>query len=421
LREAIAASGAKLKEDLGRVQRQVKDDLRQSQEREAQAMADVRNEVGRLSVQFQAVVEENGHQVLAVAEMLRTNEQLREEVGGLKLRIEVLEQENRRLSAANEAVKRDIGEVSEYRPKVKRDLANLERKLAKLAEEVRDTSPKAEPLARLAADVTVPPPPESSAIAKPTPDASATPAPPLAARKPSSESSTNSSLSAPSPKPSPVKVSTPPAPPKHAKQFPPLVNKGKIQIQREEIVIPDGIIAHLTRECGGNVHDHHIIDITSGSFEKESRGAHPSSGTFDNNPKWAAQNAADLAIVSFFFSACRDSSEDIPYTRNNWICYNFKERRIVPTHYTIRTNSDPQNGGHMRTWLVETSADGENWREVAYEKDNKQLNGRAFTATFTVASGEECRFIRLVNIGRNHFGNDCLCISAWEIFGTLVE
>jgi hypothetical protein len=38
-----------------------------------------------------------------------------------------------------------------------------------------------------------------------------------------------------------------------------------------------------------------------------------------------------------------------------------------------------------------------------------------------VTGGRECRFIRLVNIGRNHDGEDCLCISAWEIFGSLIE
>jgi hypothetical protein len=43
------------------------------------------------------------------------------------------------------------------------------------------------------------------------------------------------------------------------------------------------------------------------------------------------------------------------------------------------------------------------------------------SGTFTVAGGGECRFIRLVNIGRNHFGTDVLCISAWKIFGSLIE
>jgi hypothetical protein len=35
--------------------------------------------------------------------------------------------------------------------------------------------------------------------------------------------------------------------------------------------------------------------------------------------------------------------------------------------------------------------------------------------------GGECRFIRLVKIGRNHGGSDLLMIYAWEISGTLVE
>jgi hypothetical protein len=39
----------------------------------------------------------------------------------------------------------------------------------------------------------------------------------------------------------------------------------------------------------------------------------------------------------------------------------------------------------MKSWLVETSADGKSWREVAREEDSRQLNGRWFTCTFAVA------------------------------------
>jgi hypothetical protein len=175
-------------------------------------------------------------------------------------------------------------------------------------------------------------------------------------------------------------------------------------------MFPDGIIAHLTRECGGNVHDRHVVDITSGSFEKETYGT-----------RGAPKNAADLETRSYFDSAYRPKSENIPHTRNNWICYDFKERRIVPTHYTISTNIYGPGGFHLKLWLVETSTDGENWQEVAHEEDNKQFNSCRCTDTFPVAGGEECRFIRLVNIGKNHEGNDRLYITAWEIFGNLIE
>jgi hypothetical protein len=111
-----------------------------------------------------------------------------------------------------------------------------------------------------------------------------------------------------------------------------------------EIDIPDGIIAHLTRECGGNVHDHGVVDVTSGSFEKETCGANPRSGVYGSYPHSAAKNAADLETNSCFISAFRRKEEDIPHTRNNWVCYNFKERRIIPTHYAIRTNDGGRRG-----------------------------------------------------------------------------
>jgi hypothetical protein len=78
---------------------------------------------------------------------------------------------------------------------------------------------------------------------------------------------------------------------------------------------------------------------------------------------------------------------------------------------------------HLKSWFVETSTDGDNWREVAREEDNKQLNGTYCTGTFAVAGGGECRFIRLVHINRNHYHrpNNCLCISAWEVFGNLIK
>jgi hypothetical protein len=114
------------------------------------------------------------------------------------------------------------------------------------------------------------------------------------------------------------------------KRFPPSVKKG------EEFDVPDGIIAHLTRECGGNVHEPQVVEVTCGSFEKETWGTNPHSGAYDNHPNNAGKNAADLETNSRFTSACRGNWADIPHTRNNWLCYDFKEKRIVPTHYTIR-------------------------------------------------------------------------------------
>jgi hypothetical protein len=95
--------------------------------------------------------------------------------------------------------------------------------------------------------------------------------------------------------------------------------------------------------------DCHVVDVTSGSFEKETKVANPHSGGYDNLLKYAAKNAVDLETISHFLSAFRKKTEDIPHTRNNWVCYDFKERRIVPTYYAIRTNGSGPGGFHLKS------------------------------------------------------------------------
>jgi hypothetical protein len=166
---------------------------------------------------------------------------------------------------------------------------------------------------------------------------------------------------------------------------------------------PDGIIAHLTRDCGGNVDDHGVVEVTS---------SRPLSG----HAWYAAKNVADLDQSSRFLSSFRDRADDIPHERNNWICYDFNDRRIVPTHYAIRP-AVPR----LKSWIIEASADGVKWREIDRREISEQFANEKVTKTFPIAGRTNCRFLRLVNIGRNHGGNDALALEAWEVFGNLIE
>jgi hypothetical protein len=186
-----------------------------------------------------------------------------------------------RLDGKHEELRETVTRLQEAitagRSKVKEGLGNVQGELAKMKEEIRGMKLKPNSLIQMAppaADAIVPPPQKAVAPA----------------RKCSS---------------------SPPPPPKPAKQFPPSVKKVK------DFDVPHGIIAHLTRECGGNAHDRHVVEITSGSFEKETYGANPHSGAYKNDPDCAAKNAADLETDSRFASAFRDDDEDIPHTRNN--------------------------------------------------------------------------------------------------------
>jgi hypothetical protein len=184
------------------------------------------------------------------------------------------------------------------------------------------------------------------------------------------------------------------------KQFAPLLVKvGKLDV-------PDGIISHLTKQCGGNVHDCNVVEVTSSS---------PST----RSPSYAAKNIADFETGSFFYSAYCSTSENVSPARNNWVCYDFKERMVVPTHHAIRSYG--RGKAHLKSWVVEASMDGQNWWEADHKEDSNELQGLHFARTFTLAGGRVCRFIRLVQTGANHNGNDALLISAWEVFGSLLE
>jgi hypothetical protein len=147
-------------------------------------------------------------------------------------------------------------------------------------------------------------------------------APSPAARK-SSSSSSRSSQSAE--QPPPQSFVPPPAPPKLANQFPPSMKKGNLRFSDDRQTnkmydIPNGIIAHLTRECGWNVHDHHVVDVTCGSREMETFGANPHSEAYKNKAMYAAKNASDLETNAIFRSAYCPKEYNITHTTNDWMC-----------------------------------------------------------------------------------------------------
>ena len=160
----------------------------------------------------------------------------------------------------------------------------------------------------------------------------------------------------------------------------------------------DGIIAQLTRECGGDVHKEGVVKVTgSGIF----RGHVP-------------ENAVDLQSDSFFFS------NDSP---NSWICYDFGGRRVTPTSYSIRSYNWGRGGPHPKSWVLEVSSDGSkgSWEVVDSRENNEYLNGSLLTRNFAIGArpSEAFRFVRLRQTGENHAGNDLLVISALELFGAL--
>jgi hypothetical protein len=127
---------------------------------------------------------------------------------------------------------------------------------------------------------------------------------------------------------------------------------------------------------------------------------------------YPGKNTVDLGTPSCFQS---------PNLANQWICYDFKNMRVKPTYYSVCSYSSNPNSHHLKSWALETSEDGSKWTEVDKREDNYDLNGSNITKSFQLRRGENCRFVRLRQTGKNHCGFDIMMLSAFELFGTLEE
>jgi hypothetical protein len=162
----------------------------------------------------------------------------------------------------------------------------------------------------------------------------------------------------------------------------------------------DGIIAYLSRIGRGNVHDLNVVQVTASS-------------RYAQNPVCDPKNIADLEVHSNF------GSLNMP---NQWICYDFQDMRIRPTHYSIKSSYDARvNDANLKSWVVEVSISGSEWDIIDQRDMNNELNGPNRIRSFPVSDVEECRYIRLRQTGKNHSGTDFLIFSAFEVFGTLFE
>jgi hypothetical protein len=161
----------------------------------------------------------------------------------------------------------------------------------------------------------------------------------------------------------------------------------------------DGIISYLARKHGGNVGDVGVVNVTASS---EYHSGYP------------ARNAADMTDTCCFGTEnCADG----------WLCYDFKDSRIEPTHYSIRSwHKDWTTGVELVSWVIEISNDGKTWTEVdRHNNDRTFLQGGI--GSFAISkSCDPSRFVRLRQIGKTANGTfDYLVVTSFELFGYLSE
>jgi hypothetical protein len=159
---------------------------------------------------------------------------------------------------------------------------------------------------------------------------------------------------------------------------------------------PEGIISFLRTPIGGNAFDNKTIDIVAKSV-------------YDGYP---VSRIAEFDKAEGYLS--KTGAEQYVY-------YDFKNMRVLPRGYSIRTNWNGPGSSHLRSWVIEATDDLTKWVEIDSRPDNSDLNSLSAHQCYPISEppNDARRFIRLKMIGKNHNGNDYLYLAGFELFGDL--
>lgn len=158
-----------------------------------------------------------------------------------------------------------------------------------------------------------------------------------------------------------------------------------------------GIIGHLTEETGGNIHDNGTIQITSNSVYSD----------------YYPRNIVDYQNSNYYES---DDQE------NSHVCFDFKDKEIQVTGYSLKSVSWGINSHNLKSWVVEVSNDQQSWEEIDKRENDSSLNGPNLIATFRTKEKKSFyRFIRLRLTGKSWSNYYYVAIASIEFYGKMKQ
>ena len=160
-----------------------------------------------------------------------------------------------------------------------------------------------------------------------------------------------------------------------------------------------GIINYLYSKSSGNIEK--VINFTA------------SSNDWDNNEAFKPRSVALFNQSGNYFVSGNHGNE--------WICLDFKEHKIIPTHYTIRSSKYRVGNWHPKSWVVEASNDNKTWTVIDQQQNCSYLNVPRYVHTFNInkQQNNDYQYIRLRQFS-NCRNSDYLAIEEFEIYGSLI-
>ena len=111
--------------------------------------------------------------------------------------------------------------------------------------------------------------------------------------------------------------------------------------------------------------------------------------------------------------------------QNSWFCFDFKNHKIIPSHYSIKTIAASSNDRHLKNWIIEGSNDKENWTILDEQKNCSYLNGSNNVHSFQIDKQEkneqEFEYLRIRQTGTNWYGDYYFYIFSIEFYGKIYD
>ena len=119
-------------------------------------------------------------------------------------------------------------------------------------------------------------------------------------------------------------------------------------------------------------------------------------------------------------------------SQGSWICFDFMQRAILPTYYTLRHYT--QASYALRNWVLEGSRDGEEWLLLRAHVNDTALAARDATSSWKIDLGqlhdkkrdetglmEPFRKLRIRMTGPNSSNSWHLVCSGFEVYGKMLD
>ena len=156
----------------------------------------------------------------------------------------------------------------------------------------------------------------------------------------------------------------------------------------------------------------HLMNVSSGKIENEIKIT--TSSCQNNEDRFQARNVVLYNDKNKIFMSQNSG--------NSWICFDFIDKKVIPSCYTMRTGDHLNNRANIRYWVLEGSNDEKSWTTLDSQNNCGHLNwtNRIHTYKLNNQNSNKYRYLKIRSTGVDCNCTYFLSFEAIEFYGKLI-